>query len=149
MAVRPGNADKSRLKTPVLFFFAAAAFYCILAYAKGGFSRIDGIILLCIFAVYMFISVKGMKTQDAPAPAQNTENTAAEGKPVKDILMLVVGAALIAVGARLLVDNGTKIAESLGVSVDNVKYHTKQNYKKLGVSTKTEMVLAAKELKLL
>ncbi|MBQ9552244.1 MAG: hypothetical protein IJU96_05705, partial [Clostridia bacterium] len=42
-----------------------------------------------------------------------------------------------------------KIAESLGVSVDNVKYHTKQNYKKLGVSTKTEMVLAAKELKLL
>ncbi len=115
MAVRPGNADKSRLKTPVLFFFAAAAFYCIMAYAKGGFSRIDGIILLCIFAVYMFISVKGMKTQDSPAPAQNTENTAAEGKPVKDILMLVVGAALIAVGARLLVDNGTKIAESLGV----------------------------------
>ena len=42
-----------------------------------------------------------------------------------------------------------KIAEHLGVSVDNVKYHTKQNYKKLGVSTKTEMVLAAKELKLL
>ena len=42
-----------------------------------------------------------------------------------------------------------QIAEALGVSVDNVKYHTKQNYKKLGVSTKTEMVLAAKELKLL
>ena len=33
----------------------------------------------------------------------------------KDILLLIVGAALIAVGARLLVDNGTKIAQALGV----------------------------------
>ena len=34
---------------------------------------------------------------------------------VKDIILLVVGAALIAVGADLLVDNGTIIAEALGV----------------------------------
>jgi cation:H+ antiporter len=31
------------------------------------------------------------------------------------ILFLIVGAALIAVGAKLLVDNGTKIAQALGV----------------------------------
>ena len=34
---------------------------------------------------------------------------------LKDILLLVVGAALIAVGANLLVDNGTLIAQALGV----------------------------------
>ena len=33
----------------------------------------------------------------------------------KDILLLVVGAALVAVGADLLVDNGTLIAQALGV----------------------------------
>ena len=33
----------------------------------------------------------------------------------KDIFLLVLGAALIAVGADLLVDNGTLIAEGLGV----------------------------------
>ena len=33
----------------------------------------------------------------------------------KMVLFLILGAALIAVGARLLVDNGTKIAEGLGV----------------------------------
>ena len=33
----------------------------------------------------------------------------------KMIVLLVVGAALIAVGSRLLVDNGTKIAQALGV----------------------------------
>ncbi len=33
----------------------------------------------------------------------------------KDIAFLIIGAVFIAVGARLLVDNGTKIAEALGV----------------------------------
>ena len=41
---------------------------------------------------------------------------AAGGKAlIKDIVLLVVGAALIAIGADLLVDNGTIIAEKLGV----------------------------------
>lgn len=33
----------------------------------------------------------------------------------KDVVLLVAGAALIAVGADLLVDNGTLIAKALGV----------------------------------
>ena len=46
------------------------------------------------------------------------EAEALEDKPVpmwKNILFLVIGAALIAVGADLLVDNGTIIAKFLGV----------------------------------
>ena len=115
MAIRPGKVDKSRLKIPVIFFFIAAAFYCIMAYANGGFPRAAGIILLAIFILYMFISIKNMKTQETSPAQQNSETPAVESKPLKDILLLVIGAALIAVGARLLVDNGTKIAESLGV----------------------------------
>ena len=34
---------------------------------------------------------------------------------IKDLAFLVIGAVLIAVGAKLLVDNGTKIAEAVGV----------------------------------
>ena len=34
---------------------------------------------------------------------------------LKDVVLLIVGAALIAVGANLLVDNGTLIAQTLGV----------------------------------
>lgn len=37
------------------------------------------------------------------------------GSVLKDILLLVVGAAVIAVGANLLVNNGTLIAQWLGV----------------------------------
>ena len=43
------------------------------------------------------------------------KQTKAEESIVKLLLLLVIGAAAIAVGARLLVDNGTKIAQALGV----------------------------------
>lgn len=56
----------------------------------------------------------------APESSEPPEPTAADRKRNrlllwKDIALLVVGAALIAVGARLLVKYGTEIAEALGV----------------------------------
>lgn len=42
-----------------------------------------------------------------------------------------------------------EIAKRLSLSVETVRYHNKQNYKKLGVSGKAEAVLAARNLKLL
>ena len=46
IAVRPGRVDPKTLKTPVVFFFAAAAIYCIAAYVFGRFTRVMGIIML-------------------------------------------------------------------------------------------------------
>lgn len=43
----------------------------------------------------------------------------------------------------------SEIAEKLMINIDTVKYHTKQNYKKLGVSGKTDAVLAARNLGIL
>ena len=37
IAVRPGRVDPKTLKTPVAFFFAAAAIYCVAAYGFGKF----------------------------------------------------------------------------------------------------------------
>ncbi|MCD8379911.1 MAG: calcium/sodium antiporter [Lachnospiraceae bacterium] len=118
-AVRPSAVNKKTLRTPVIFFFIAAAFYVAVAYTSGYFSRPIGVILLIIFVLYMIANVMGMK-DDPSAAEQNavSEEDAAESEdgPVwKMILLLVVGAALIAVGADLLVDNGTLIAQALGV----------------------------------
>ena len=44
-----------------------------------------------------------------------SETTEPENSMGKNIVLLVVGAVLIAIGARLLVDNGTLIAQALGV----------------------------------
>lgn len=49
------------------------------------------------------------------APAEQDEKEAELMPMAKTLLLLVIGAALIAVGADLLVDNGTLIAQALGV----------------------------------
>ena len=111
IAVRPGKVDPKTLRTPVAFFFAAAAIYCFAAYVMGRFTRVMGLVMLAMFVAYMVVNVKQMKSAPAEEPAEETE----EMPLSKTLLLLVVGAALIAVGANLLVDNGTLIAQALGV----------------------------------
>lgn len=113
IAVRPGKADSKSLRTPVLFFFVAAAFYAAVAYTSGSFTRPVGLILLAMFVAYIICNVLAMKK--TPMPIEAEEETAEEMTMPKMLLLLVVGAALIAVGADLLVDNGTLIAQALGV----------------------------------
>ena len=117
LTVRPGKADRRSLRMPVLFFFIAAVFYAGVAYVTGYFSRPVGIMLLLLFVVYMVMTVRDMKKNQAPA-AGNEDHTQADGQEPsmgRNLGKLVLGAALIAVGARLLVDNGTLIAQALGV----------------------------------
>ena len=94
VAVRPGKVDPKTLRVPVAFFFAAAAIYCVAAYGMGRFTRPMGLLMLGMFVAYMAANVWQMKN----APAEP-----------------VLGAVLIALGANLLVDNGTIIAQAMGV----------------------------------
>ena len=113
IAVRPGRVDPKTLKTPVAFFFAAAAIYCIAAYVFGRFTRVMGIIMLAMFVAYMAANVLQMK--NTPAGEQEASEEEEEMPLAKTLILLVLGAVLIAVGANLLVDNGTLIAQALGV----------------------------------
>lgn len=117
MAFRPAPIEKKSLKMPLIFFFVAAVFYSVIAYVFKSFSRWTGIVLLVMFVVYIALSVrKAKETPDVPAgETESTEEPEKQNPTWKDILLLIIGAALIAVGANLLVDNGTIIAEGLGV----------------------------------
>ena len=113
VAVRPGKVDAAALKTPVAFFFAAAVLYAGVAYTAGYFSRVAGFALLALFVIYMVVTVRQM-TANPGAAAEDAEE--AKELPLwQELALLVLGAALIAVGARLLVDNGSLIARALGV----------------------------------
>ena len=115
IAIRPGRVDPKSLRLPVAFFFTAAAIYAGIAYTTGYFSQISGLILLAMFAAYMIATVWQMKSSSSPQSRPPAEPQAEESSMFKDIILLIVGAALIAVGANLLVDNGTLIAQALGV----------------------------------
>lgn len=114
IAVKPGKVDKAALRIPVAFFFTAAVIYAGVAYTTGYFARWVGFLMLAMFIAYICLTVYQMKKNPEPA-AEAEEPEGESGSLAKDLLLLVVGAALIAVGANLLVDNGTLIAQALGV----------------------------------
>ena len=111
IAVRPGKVDPKTLKMLVLFFFAAAAIYCVAAYGFGKFTRPMGFIMLAMFVAYIAANIHQMKN----APAEEHEEEEETMPLPRMLLLLVLGAVLIAMGANLLVDNGTLIAQALGV----------------------------------
>ena len=111
----PGPVNVKSMKTPAIFFFGAAALYCVAAYGLGTFPQWMGFVMLAIFAVYMVLTVRnGLSNPDSVETEEEEEG----GKPMKlwqELLLLVVGAAVIAVGADLLVEHGQIIAIELGV----------------------------------
>ena len=121
IAVKPGKVDKKSVIFPVCTFFGVAAFYALNAYVGGKFARWSGIVLLIAFVAYMVVTVLNMLRN----PTENehdeleTPEIAEEGDSklglIKEIGMLVISALVIAVGAHLLVESATKIANELGV----------------------------------
>lgn len=81
---------------------------------SGSFGIIGAIVLLLIFAVYIFENVRSAKR----SPLANEEEKPATDKKsiVMNILRVVIGAAGIVIGSKLLESNGSSIARSWGVS---------------------------------
>ena len=110
----PGPVNTKSMKTPAIFFFLASGIYCLAAYGLGTFPRWLGLIMLSVFAVYMFLTVRnGLRNPDAASGEEAEEGK--ERKLWQELLLLVGGAAIIAVGADLLVEHGQIIAIGLGV----------------------------------
>ncbi len=122
IAIRPTAAPGHALRVPVIFFFGSAAIYLISAYALGRFPRWIGFVLLAVFLGYMTLQVIAARraplavSPENPMPETDVhDDDLPELSLLTALAKLVLGAALIALGADLLVDNGTKIAEAIGV----------------------------------
>ena len=114
IACNPGPVNVKSMKTPAIFFFCSAALYCLAAYGLGTFPQWMGFVMLGIFVIYMLLTVRnGLRNPDAQA--EEEDENAKPRTLWMELLLLVVGAAIIAVGADLLVDHGQIIALELGV----------------------------------
>lgn len=117
IAIKPAKIERKSLIVPVIFFGIAVTIYALVAYLTGYFARWVGIVLLCIFVAYIIIQVIMIRKQ----PKEEVEELVEESEEKKDssilkeVFLIVIGAALIAVGADLLVDNGSLIAKEIGV----------------------------------
>lgn len=112
VACNPGPINTKTMKMPVIFFFVSAGIYCFAAYALGEFPQWLGFVMLGLFVLYMILNIyHGMKYPDEIELEE--ENVA---RPFwMELVLLCVGAVVIAFGADLLVENGTAIAQELGV----------------------------------
>ena len=118
IAIRPAPVDKKTIATPVLFFFASAAIYMVAAYIFGRFDRWMGIVMLLVFGAYMTMTIrKGFKN---PVRQEAEEEDAPSGALMKDLVVLVMSAALIAAGADMLEGSSVSLATMAGIPTEVV-----------------------------
>jgi cation:H+ antiporter len=78
----------------------------------GELGRFDGLLLLALLVGYVLRSVRQGRRDGAAPPAGEWPAP----RPVRDVLLVVLGVGLLVLGARLLVGSARQIAEAAGVS---------------------------------
>lgn len=99
---------------PKAFFLIAAVTVLFLFSLKGSLSILGATVLLIIFAFYIAENIRSGKATVKDGTAEKT--AAGKSTVITNILKVSVGAAGIVIGSELLVNNGSKIAASFGVS---------------------------------
>ena len=111
--IRPsGQVERASMWWRSAFFFLVLIGMNVCGFMTGAFNRPVGVILLVLFVVYACITV-----MRAPLEGGSEKKEEEEEKisiPVQ-LIILVVCAAFLFVGAKLLVNNGIIIAEAFGV----------------------------------
>jgi len=117
IAIRPAPVNKKAIVTPVIFFFVSAAIYVIAAYIFGRFDRWLGIVMLIVFGAYMSMTIyNGFKN---PIEKTSEENDSSESSSfIKDLVLLVISAALIAFGADMLEASSVSLATMAGIPTE-------------------------------
>jgi cation:H+ antiporter len=109
IAIRPAPVNRKAITMPVLFFFISAALYMLAAYVFGSFDRWLGIVMLLVFGIYMTMTIRaGFKN---PVQTESEAESDEGGSLLKDLVVLIISAALIAVGAELLEGSSVTLAE--------------------------------------
>ncbi|MCI9442636.1 MAG: calcium/sodium antiporter [Ruminococcus sp.] len=93
------------------FFFFVIGVMEIYGCITGAYNRTFGVLLLLAFIVYACLNVRLSSGEEDEEEADSAEEISIP----KQLLILAACAALLYVGANLLVDNGILIAQALGV----------------------------------
>lgn len=116
IAIRPAPISRKTISLPIFFFFLSAAIYVVAAYIFGRFDRGLGIVLLLVFAVYMAVTIyKGFQE---PVKHESEEAEQASGSLVKCLILLIVSAVLIAIGADMLEGSSVSLATMAGIPTE-------------------------------
>ncbi len=118
IAIRPAPVTRKTIVTPVVFFFISAAIYLVAAYGFGRFDRWLGIVMLVVFGVYMTMTfMKGLKNQET-VEQEAEEDDQKSSSFVKNLIVLILSAGIIAVGADMLEGSSVSLATMAGIPTE-------------------------------
>lgn len=106
------GVKRSDIQWRSILFFTCYIITAGIGFMTGHLNRIVGIGLLVGFVVYAYLSIKNTGSEET---AEENDDEKPQGSVVKPVIMMIVCAAMLFVGARLLVDCGTIIATKMGV----------------------------------
>ena len=92
---------------------------CVLLWVlclNGSLSILESLLVVILFGLFIFENVRSAKLETAAGTSETVEVDKGKKTIVKNIILFVVGAVCLVVGSDLLVDNGTKLAQMIGVS---------------------------------
>ncbi len=118
----PPQHEESTIKREFPLLLVATVLLFLLA-LDGSFGRIDGIIFLILFTVFIWYNFRTIRRGMADAfqhELEEVEEVIAHRKHVRDVwvnaALALVGLAALLLGSDFLVDSATAIATALGVS---------------------------------
>ncbi len=120
IAIRPAPVNRKAIVMPVIFFFVSAAIYLVAAYGFGAFDRWLGIVMLLVFAIYMTLTIRQGFKNPVSADAHEEEEEEKQGSLLAEVLLLIVSAGLIAVGADMLEGSSVSLATMAGIPTEVV-----------------------------
>lgn len=105
------GVERSSISWRSILFFGTYLLVSVIGLWTGAIPQWLGVVLLLGFCLYAFMSIKCTGNEEA-----KEEEEAADGSVFMAIVTMVVCAALLFLGSKLLVNNGTVIAKKAGVS---------------------------------
>lgn len=110
--ISPFRVDKDMFLSKSTILIISVILLLILGF-DGNISRVDGIILLIMFLVYMYTNYKSVANDNTNSRNSKIKSSILEW--IKVLFIFLVGLVMMVLGSRLLVNNGSIIAESVGI----------------------------------
>lgn len=110
----PFKVNKDIFKTKSIILLISAITLMILSIDKN-IDKTNSIILLSILVLYMGLDYIKMSKDKSVNTSNNQKGSITKGEILKTSIFFILGLAMMIIGSKLLVNNGVKIAEVLGV----------------------------------
>ncbi len=118
--ISPFKVDKSMFSSKSIILLISVLTLMVLG-ANRSISRGDGLILIVLLIVFMYSNIKSVSGKNRINSPNNMQSNSCDNiksskhENLKVGVLFILGLIMMVVGSKLLVDNGVKIANSIGV----------------------------------